>query len=112
MKEILTKVVKKFFILCALILKAVQVYYWQKLNMLHIKIFCIYSSIHWDKVYTNSMIGLAVRDKNITPPPKFAKLHIFGYFKYNDTNNTLWYKDLYKSLGSSILYLKLPKLGQ
>jgi hypothetical protein len=46
------------------------------------------------------MIDLAVSDKNITPLPKFAKLHVFRYFKYNDTNNTLWYKDLYKSLGN------------
>jgi hypothetical protein len=68
--------------------------------MLHIKICSIYSSIDWYKVYTNNMICMAVKDKNITPPPKFAKLHIFGYFKYNDTTNTVWYKDLYKSLGS------------
>jgi hypothetical protein len=68
-----------FFVLCTFIVKALQVYYWQKLNMLHIKIFHIDSSIYWYKVYTNSMICSAVRDKNFTP--KFAKPRIFGDFK-------------------------------
>jgi hypothetical protein len=70
-----------FFVLCTIIVTALQVCYWQTLNMLHIKIFRIYFSIYWYKVYTNNMICSAVRDKNITPPPKFVKPRVFGDFK-------------------------------